>query len=75
LSVFDFAQTIGFYGFVYSWSRISTAFAGLAIGYILNRAGVPGVAAFIGVAMLVVMVSIGFFGPATRALALEQIAH
>jgi len=25
--------------------------------------------------MLVVMVSIGFFGPATRERALEQIAH
>jgi putative MFS transporter len=46
-----------------------------AIDYILNVAGVPGVAAFIGVAMLVVMVSIGFFGPATREQAFEQIAH
>jgi len=62
-------------GFVYSWSRISAAFAGLAIGYILNVAGVPGVAAFIGVAMLVVIISIGVFGPATRERALEQIAH
>jgi len=62
-------------GFVYSWSRLSAAFAGLAIGYILNVAGVPGVAAFIGVAMLVVMASIGIYGPRTRELALEQIAH
>jgi len=62
-------------GFVYSWSRLSAAFAGLAIGYILQTAGVPGVAAFIGVAMVVVMVSIGFFGPPTRGLALEEIAH
>jgi len=62
-------------GFVYSWSRISAAFAGLAIGYILNVSGVPGVAAFIGVAMLVVIVSIGVFGPATREQALEQIAR
>jgi putative MFS transporter len=72
LSVFNFAQTIGF---VYSSSRFSAAFAGLAIGYILNVFGVPGVAAFIGVAILVVIVSIGFFGPATRELALEQIAR
>ncbi len=62
-------------GFVYSWSRLSAAFAGLAIGYILNVAGVPGVAIFIGVAMLVVMASIGIYGPRTRELALEQIAH
>lgn len=62
-------------GFVYSWSRLSAAFAGLAIGYFLQTAGVPGVAAFIGVAMVVVMVSIGFFGPPTRDLALEEIAH
>jgi len=62
-------------GFVYSWSRLSAAFAGLAIGYILNVSGVPGVAAFIGVAMLVVIVSIGIFGPKTREMALEQIAH
>lgn len=62
-------------GFVYSWSRISAAFAGLAIGYILNVSGVPGVAAFIGVAMLVVIASIGIWGPNTRDMALEQIAH
>ncbi len=54
---------------------VFATFAGLAIGYILNVAGVPGVAAFIGVAMLVVMASIGFYGPRTRELALEQIAH
>ncbi len=62
-------------GFVYSWSRLSAAFAGLAIGYILHAAGVPGVATFIAIAMLVVIVSIGVFGPRTRELALEQIAR
>ena len=62
-------------GFVYSWSRLSAAFAGLAIGYILHAAGVPGVATFIAIAMLVVIVSIGLFGPRTRELALEQIAR
>ena len=72
LLAFNLAQTIGF---AYSWSRLSAAFAGLAIGHILNVASAPGVAAFIGVAVLVVMVSIGFFGPTTRELALEQIAH
>jgi len=62
-------------GFVYSWSRLSAAFAGLAIGYLLHAGGVPAVAVFIGVAMLVVIGVIGFFGPPTRDLALEQIAH
>ncbi|HUA77284.1 MAG TPA: MFS transporter, partial [Acetobacteraceae bacterium] len=62
-------------GFVYSWSRISAAFAGLAIGYFLHTGGITAVATFIGIAMLVVIGVIGTFGPATRALALEQIAH
>jgi putative MFS transporter len=62
-------------GFVYSWSRVSAAFAGLAIGYLLHAGGVPAVAIFIGIAMLVVIGAIGGFGPRTRELALEQIAH
>jgi MFS transporter, putative metabolite:H+ symporter len=62
-------------GFVYSWSRISAAFAGLAIGYFLHTGGVSAVAAFIAVAMFVVIGVISMFGPLTRDLALEQIAH
>jgi MFS transporter, putative metabolite:H+ symporter len=62
-------------GFVYSWSRLSAAFAGLAIGYLLHTGGVPAVAVFIGIAMLVVIGVISAFGPPTRDLALEQIAH
>lgn len=61
-------------GFVYGWSRLSAGFAGLAIGFFLERAGVPGVAAFIAGAMFVMVVAIGAFGPRTRQLALEQIA-
>ena len=60
-------------GFVYSWSRLSAAFAGLVIGYLLGHGGVPAVAVFIGIAMLVVIGSIGMFGPNTRGLALEEI--
>lgn len=37
--------------------------------------GVVAVASFIGAAMLVVIFVIGAFGPRTRDLALEQIAH
>ena len=60
-------------GFVYSWSRLAAAFAGLAIGALLHAYGVSAVAIFIGVAMLVGIAMIGLFGPATKGLALEQI--
>ena len=62
-------------GFVYSWSRIAAAFAGLAIGYFLNAGGVAAVATFIGIAMVVGIVAIGVFGPATRGVALEDISR
>ncbi|WP_118182816.1 MFS transporter [Paraburkholderia phosphatilytica] len=61
-------------GFVYSWSRISAAFAGLAIGILLHGYGVPGVAAFIGVSMLIGIAMI-LLGPATRGRTLESISH
>lgn len=60
-------------GFVYSWSRIAAAFAGLAIGYLLGAGGVPAVAVFIAIAMVVGIVVIGVFGPATRGISLERI--
>ncbi|MDE2120671.1 MAG: MFS transporter [Betaproteobacteria bacterium] len=59
-------------GFVYSWSRLAAAFAGLAIGILLHGWGVPGVAAFIGVSMAVGIAMI-LLGPATRGRALEDI--
>jgi putative MFS transporter len=62
-------------GFVYSWSRIAAAFAGLAIGYFLGAGGVSAVAVFIAIAMVVGIVVIGVFGPATRGMALERISH
>jgi putative MFS transporter len=61
-------------GFVYSWSRLAGAFAGLAIGVLLHDHGVPGVAIFIGAAMIVGIVMISL-GPSTRGMALEQINH
>ncbi|HKT95641.1 MAG TPA: MFS transporter [Paraburkholderia sp.] len=61
-------------GFVYSWSRIAAAFAGLAIGILLHHYGVPGVAIFVGVAMFVGIVMI-LLGPNTRGLSLEDISH
>jgi MFS transporter, putative metabolite:H+ symporter len=61
-------------GFVYSWSRLSTVFTSLMIGFFLDRFGPPGVFGFIAGSMAVVCISIGVFGPRTRDLALEEIA-
>jgi putative MFS transporter len=62
-------------GFVYSWSRLSAALAGLAIAFLLQTFGVTAVFLFIAFAMIMVIISIGVFGPATRGLALEEISH
>lgn len=62
-------------GFCYSFSRLSTVFSSLLIGFFLEHFGTPGVLAFIVASMLVVMLTIGVFGPRTRNLALERIAH
>ncbi|OOG48322.1 MFS transporter [Rhodanobacter sp. C06] len=62
-------------GFVYSWSRIAAAFAGLAIGYLLNAGGTLAVAVFIAIAMVVGIAVIGVFGPATKGISLESINH
>jgi len=62
-------------GFVYGWSRVSAAFAGLLIGFFLKEGGVPAVGLFIGAAMVIMVVTIGAFGPRTRDLALEEISH
>ena len=62
-------------GFVYSWSRVSGAFAGLLIGFFLRQSGPIGVALFIGGAMVVMVITIGVFGPRTRSLTLEEISQ
>jgi MFS transporter, putative metabolite:H+ symporter len=62
-------------GFVYAWSRASAAFAGLLIGFFLREGGAPAVALFIAAAMLVMVVTIGGFGPRTKGLALEEISR
>ena len=62
-------------GFVYSWSRFSAIFTSLMIGFFLEHFGVRGVFLFIAAAMLVVVLSIGIFGPRTRGLALERISR
>ncbi|OYV25040.1 MAG: MFS transporter [Acidocella sp. 20-63-7] len=62
-------------GFVYSWSRLSAAFAGLAVGYFLYDGGVPAIAVFIGVTMAIAVIIIGAFGPRTLARSLEVVSH
>ena len=62
-------------GFVYSWSRLSAALSGLVVALLLNRGGVNAVFGFIAFAMVIVVISIGAYGPRTRGLALEAISH
>jgi putative MFS transporter len=62
-------------GFVYSWSRISVVFSSFAIGFALDRFGVPGVFTLIAGSMLIVMLAIGFLGPRTNNLALATISQ
>jgi MFS transporter, putative metabolite:H+ symporter len=62
-------------GFVYSWSRLSAALSGLVVAYLLGLGGVNAVFTFIAFSMLIVVISIGGFGPRTRGLALEAISN
>jgi MFS transporter, putative metabolite:H+ symporter len=60
-------------GFVYSFSRLSAMFSGYIIAATLDHMGSAGVFVLISMAMVVVALTIGLFGPRTRGLALEQI--
>jgi putative MFS transporter len=60
-------------GFVYSFSRLSAIFSGYIIAATLDHMGSAGVFVLISMAMVVVALTIGLFGPRTRGLALEQI--
>lgn len=60
-------------GFCYSFSRLSTVFSSIIIGFILQYGGTGGVIAFIVASMLIVMLTIGIFGPKTRGVDLEDI--
>jgi len=63
-------------GFTYAFSRISTVFASFIIGFFFaNFNGTTGVFGLIAFAMLMVVLSIGIFGPRTRNLELERISH
>jgi len=62
-------------GFVYSWSRLSTMFTSFMIAFFLENFGTKGVFAFIAGSMLMVILSVGVFGPKTNNLSLEEISH
>jgi MFS transporter, putative metabolite:H+ symporter len=61
-------------GFTYSLSRLSAIFASFIIAFFLQNAGTKGVFALIAVAMLMVVISIGGWGPRTLDLELEEIS-
>lgn len=60
-------------GIVYSASRIGAMMSGFSIAFLLREFGVPGVFVGITACMLAVAVSIGFFGPRTNGLRLEEL--
>ena len=62
-------------GFVYSWSRVSAALTGLAIGFFLRAGGAMAVALFIGAAMVVMTLVSGVCGPRTLGRGLEEISR
>jgi putative MFS transporter len=62
-------------GLVYSIDRLVAAFNSYVIGFILVRAGVPGVLFFISAVCVVAMCVVALFGPRTRGLATEAIRN
>ena len=62
-------------GFTYAFSRISTVFASLIIGFFFAQFnGTTGVFGLIAFAMLMVVLSIGIFGPRTESGTGENLA-
>lgn len=62
-------------GFVYSWSRVSSALQGLLIGFFLKEGGAIGVAGFIGAAMVIMCGTVALFGERTRNRSLEELSR
>ena len=62
-------------GFTYSWSRLSAVFSSLLIGVVLVRGGVGAVFTLLAAAMCGVALIIGFAGPRTNRIALEELAR
>ncbi|SAL21483.1 major facilitator transporter [Caballeronia terrestris] len=62
-------------GIVYSASRVGAMMSGFFIAFLLRDFGVAGVFTGITACMLVVVVSIGVFGPKTNGKRLEELCH
>ena len=62
-------------GFVYSMSRVGAMLSGFLIAFCLRNFGTTGVFTLIVGCMAIVVISIGGFGPRTRGLQLDAIAH
>ncbi len=60
-------------GFVYGWSRVSAALSGPIFAALLGVGGTDLVFAFIALSMLIVVISIGVYGPHTSGKSLETI--
>ena len=61
-------------GFTYSWSRLSAALTSLLIGAVLVY-GVPAVFALLAAAMVLVAAVVGFLGPRTNGMVLEELSR
>jgi len=61
-------------GIAYAFDRIVAAFSGYAIGFLLVAFDVRAVFMFLGAALLLDVIVIGFFGPRTNGRAMEEIA-
>ncbi|QPF84890.1 MFS transporter [Bradyrhizobium genosp. L] len=58
-------------GLVYSMSRLSATFSGFIVAFMLKQAGVVGVFGLITAALVVVIVTIGIWGPNVRGKPLD----
>lgn len=62
-------------GFVYSLSRLSAMFSGFFIAFTLRDFGTNGVFALITSVMVIVMITIGVFGPKTNQRSLDALSR
>jgi len=61
-------------GFVHAFGRLTGIASSFIIAVLLERAGAPAVFVLISASMLIVMLSIGIFGPRTNNRSLDEIA-
>ena len=61
-------------GFVYSWSRVSGAFTGFLIAWVLGAFGVPAAFLLFTGSMVMVALCVGIFGPLTQDRSLEHLS-